>query len=263
LAEEYWNVAYQCEAKEIWEEALLHSLKLVSVDAEFDVGVRLRVPFILLFLNRDDEAYAYIRYWFKEGIPNQISRPYSVEPNCRYLDMFQQSTISKEPEMYLPYLVALAIIKMRVIAFHEAVLRTMDFAFEQTGVKRISEVQPVVREMLLGGKIDIASQRNQLHQIFDRIHNERAIHGDEEEPTMIEALLHNKRISETIDIFDLDDMLEQLYGCPERLKPTLRSSLRAVYRIPGAQAMLQSYTDCKAALKRKRKSDGSKPKAKR
>ena len=63
----------------------------------------------------------------------------------------------------LPYLVALAIIKMRIIASHDAILPELDFVFQQTEYKQIQEVKLTVQQILVGS--DIAGQREQLTRI--------------------------------------------------------------------------------------------------
>ena len=63
LANSYWNAAYDCDVKEVWEKALFHCLELLRLGNTYRSEVRFRVPFFLLYLNRDDDAFAFTRYW--------------------------------------------------------------------------------------------------------------------------------------------------------------------------------------------------------
>jgi hypothetical protein len=62
LADSYWHAAYDSEIKEVWEMALFHYLELLRLDDLVGFETTYRVPFILLYLNRDDDAYAFIRH---------------------------------------------------------------------------------------------------------------------------------------------------------------------------------------------------------
>ena len=97
LVDMYWNTAYECDIQQVWNEALFHCDKLMKVDADYDLPTRIRVPFILLYLNRDDEAYAFFRAVRNERAID-TSQPCLVEPNCRYLDLFKEIANSEEEE---------------------------------------------------------------------------------------------------------------------------------------------------------------------
>jgi hypothetical protein len=66
LANTYWIAAYDSEVKEVWEKSLSHYLEILRLDVSDPSFVRFRVPFILLYINRDNEAYSFIRYWLSE-----------------------------------------------------------------------------------------------------------------------------------------------------------------------------------------------------
>lgn len=94
--------------KEVWEKALFHCDKVVTVMADYDLSPRVRVPFILLYLNRHGEAYSELLSWHRPSICG--GRSYPVEPNCRYRDISSNEfTPWQDQDQTLPYLLGLAI----------------------------------------------------------------------------------------------------------------------------------------------------------
>jgi hypothetical protein len=229
LAIIFWHSAYECEIKQVWEAALFHCEKAIKVRADYNLEVRVQIPFILLYLNRDDEAYAYIRYWFQEGIHGR-SRPYPIETKCRFLDIFEENIKADMGNLRLPLFVALAIIKMRIIASHNSISRSVDIAFEQAEMKQILEVRSVVQDMLLDSDIDVLDQSRQLYRIFEEI--------DHEEPFLLDSMLEAEQFSEIRDCSFLD---EALTSALPSLKVALLHSLRCLFRVPGAGALLWNF----------------------
>lgn len=243
LANSYWNAAYEWEVREIWEKSLFYYLELLRVDVAHQCETRFRVPFILLYLNRDDDAYCFIRYWLNFGgedddeilARHARSREgdwlYPVERNCRYNDLLEECPKEDELKFTLPYMVVLAIIKLRILASHDAIARTLDFVFLQTEGRRIQEVRPMVHEILAGS--DAATQRQQLNRILDRIQ-----HG---EPSIFRAILEYEHISETSRAADLyDTFRSQSFSLNDFI---LLNGLRSFCRVPGATDILRVSTE--------------------
>ncbi|GAX29229.1 hypothetical protein FisN_28Lh057 [Fistulifera solaris] len=242
LASMYWDAAYESEVREVCLRAHFHCVELMKFDAAFDVTTRIRLPFILLYLNRDDEAYAFIRYWLKvedytdpvydkgkswHGRSEGGDLPIPCEPNCRFNDIFEECTKLDELTLLAPCLMVLIIIKLRIIATHEAVSAVLRYTFAETACKRIQQVGPVVHEMLAGG--DVSIQRQQLEQLFDKM--------EVDHPSIIDDLLECEFISERREALDLDeDFLEQY---PFPINITLANGLRLFYRVPGAGDILR------------------------
>ncbi|GAX29232.1 hypothetical protein FisN_28Lu091 [Fistulifera solaris] len=115
LADDLWDVAYDFGVKEVWEKSRFHYQELLRLDAKSPVLLRYRLPYILLYLNRDDEAFSYIRYWLnfdkldEEEIltRHRQSREgewlYPIEPNCRFLDIFQECPPIKNQREAAPF----------------------------------------------------------------------------------------------------------------------------------------------------------------
>ncbi|GAX21174.1 hypothetical protein FisN_14Hu385 [Fistulifera solaris] len=229
------DVAYDYEVKEVWEMALNHFLELVRLDPEYHCEVGYYVPLALLYLNRDDDAYAFVRYVINvENLDSNeiLSRHarsregdwvYPVEMNCRYSDIFKEYPDMDWDGVEDPYLLALIIIKLRIVAYHDDTARGLSVAFDATYAKRIQEAEPIVREMLLCN--DIASQRRQLDMLLDNF-----------DPRSLSALygfrLYERERSSAwkkasnLHPFPIDVML--FYGA------------RVLFRVPGAVDVLRS-----------------------
>ena len=230
LADAYWDAGYDFEVKEVWEKSLSHYLEFLRLDARCPRQIRFRLPYILLYLNRGDEAYSFIRCWLKfdDFDDNEIfSRHarskegdwiYPIEPNCRYHDIYEECRNIQDLPEAAPYMVALAIIKMRIVASNDAVSQLLDFVFKETDAKRIQEVQPLVQAMLVGSSA--ANQRQQLDRLFERMH-----------PFTLTAL-HN--YEEVFFIYPSVGLKEVTEHYPFPINLTLVTGLRAFFRVPGA-----------------------------
>lgn len=240
LAASYWEAAYDFEVKEVWEKALFHYLELLRLDVTYRCVVRFRVPFILLYLNRDDDAYAFIRYWLRFDeldydevlLRHASSREgdwlYPVELNCRYLDIFKEcANMEGKEEVSGPYLVALAIIKLRIIASHAAISRTVDFALMKTDAHRIQEIRSIVQEMLVGS--DAASQCQQVNELLNNVH-----------PLTLDAMHAFEEISELEQASELEELI---HFHPFPISITLWNGVRAFFRVPGAADILRLRTE--------------------
>jgi hypothetical protein len=77
LAESYFQAAYEVEIKAVWEKALFHSLEILRIDATDLLDVHRTTPFLLLYLNRDDDAFDFIRFTIRSvnaGMPEIKTR---------------------------------------------------------------------------------------------------------------------------------------------------------------------------------------------
>jgi tetratricopeptide (TPR) repeat protein len=239
LAHSYWDVAYEYEIKELWEKALFHYLEILRLDPSYDCEIHFRISFTLLYLNRDDDAFAFIRYWLKfENLRRDeiISRHaqaaegdlfFPVERECRYLDIFKECPNRSPIGVDEPYLVALIIIKLRIVAAHDTLSRTLDFAFNETVANRIQEVRPIVQEML-GCCRDITHQRKQLDTLLDAIdHN----------------VLHAMHDFEELAGFERFSALQEITRFhPYPINVTIMNGVRSFFRVPGSSDLLTDRT---------------------
>ena len=240
LSNWYCIVAHQSGVKEVWEKALFHILEHLRLGAIDQMEARWRAPFLLLSLNRDDDAYAFIRFWvtlmvavtvnliamFEKHVNSKEGDwIYPREENCRYLDIFQDIFSTQNPqEVELPFLVALAIIKLRIVAAHDAALQSVDLAMEGTG-QRIQEVQPALKDMLFCEHVDVESQRQQVNRLLDAIHLQN--------PSMLPALINPGPLTAQ------PPPAVYTPGQPSEAYRTLIDCKATLNRIPGAIDLLE------------------------
>jgi hypothetical protein len=239
LSDLYWQAAYQCEVKEVWEKALYHLLEHLRLGAIDTKGARARVPFVLLALNRDDEALTFIQYWVQvdlatEDDPEIIFRAHEntkegdwiygpVEKDGRYLDIFQVVSDADPNEVEVPFLVALAIMKLRIVAAYDTAIQSLRLAMTGTA-GRVHEVQSAIQDMLIRG--DLQSQWEQLIRLLDAI--------DHLNPSMLPAILNPK------PLFQQPPPTQIMPGHPSEAFRTLMDCRRCFYRVPGAAALLRN-----------------------
>ena len=178
LADAYFCIAYDCEVKEVWETALFHYLEHLRLGANDRLGARRRVPFILLYLNRDDDANNFVRYWVPMAKEARVEEGalfrahantqegdwiYPCETDCRYRDIFQQYP-GVDPNQ-----VALLIIKFRSFMAHCATVDLIELAMEESTGRRIQEVDFAITAMLIREDIDFENQLEQIYRLMDAL----------------------------------------------------------------------------------------------
>jgi hypothetical protein len=168
-----YHLAYWTETVELWEKVLGHYQELLRLSSSDNLGERLRFPFILLYLNRDDDAYSFCRYWLNWEEDEERERKhreshegdwlYLREEGCRYLDIFEQCPNADPKYMDLAFLVAICIIKLRLVAaYDDARKRGKIMSDEET--KKIE------------------SNRQQIQRLMDQI--------DENNPSMLPSIIN-------------------------------------------------------------------------
>ena len=125
-----------------------------------------------------------------------------------------------------PYLVTLALIKLRIIASHDAISRTIDFAFKKTNLTRIQEEQSLVQDMLVSN--GISSQREQVDRLLENA-NPITLY------TMynFEGTFERERSPAWTD-------LTNVHPCPWPINFMLSNGVRAFFRVPGAADVLRA-----------------------
>ena len=241
LADCYWRAAFECEIKQVWEKALFHLLEHLRQGALDQYAARSRVPFILLSLNRDDDAYTFIKYWVQIHIASRkdadviyhahentevgdwIYPP--VEKDCRYLDLFDEIPNADPQEVEVHFLVALVIMKLRIVAVHNSAVQSLDLAMKGTSGRRIQEVQPTIQEMLVRDDVNVDRQWEQVVLLLDTIHRLN--------PSMLPAILNPK------PLLDQPMPTECILGQPSEAYRTVVDCRRCFYRVPSASTVLE------------------------
>ena len=196
--ESYMRAACATEIKDVGEKALFHALELLRLDATESKNVRYTTPFILLNVQRDDDAFDFIRFMMNlngasEDVAVELLRRheesqegnwmYPREKNCRFLDAFEECPHVDDCFVTLAYLVALIIVKLRIVAAYDATRRAIDSAFETSGGQSIQEVHNILKDMLIDESlVNIDSQRQQVERLVNAIHRNN--------PSMLPAILN-------------------------------------------------------------------------
>jgi hypothetical protein len=246
LADLYWIAAYDSEVKDVWEKALFHYLEILRLDVSDPSNVRFRVPFILLYLNRNDEAYAFIQYCLseKEDIRELVQRHqqthegdrlYAIEPNCRYRDIFRECPMLAAKSLTAPLLLALAIIKMRIVESHDCIMPAVESALKETECERIQEVRSVIQEMIVERNYNLSNQEQQRDRLLARI-----------DPYLFQSMQAFERTALPGNCSKLEEVTR--YN-PVPANVALWNGLRAFFRVPGAANIL-GERGCKSVTSR-------------
>ena len=218
LAERIYHLAYWEETVELWEKVLGHYQELMRLSSSDNLGVRYKFPFVLLYLNRDDDAYSFCRYWINWDDEDHDEREqkhleskendwlYPKEEGCRYLDIFEESPNVNPKDMNLSFLVALCIIKLRLVAAYDAK--------KQGGANNMSDEESA----------KIESNRRQIQRLMDQIHKNN--------PSMLPSLINPMPLkSQPLPDFHSPGHATEAYL-------VLNSANRAWIRVPGAEDLL-------------------------
>lgn len=236
----YWFAAQESKVKQVWEKALFYLLENLRLGATDNLGSRLRVPFVLLLLNRDDDSYCFIRYWneidsdlnvaLEQMYRNSLNTKegewiYARERDCRYVDMFEHYSNQELLKVERPFLVAMVIIQLRIVAAHEAAIQSLELALSGTAGQRIQEVRLAIQEMLVRPDVNVTRLRQQVHRMLDAIHLLN--------PSMLPALINPR------PILDQPPPPRIVRGHPSEIYRTIRECWRCFQQVPGALEMLQ------------------------
>jgi hypothetical protein len=238
LIDTYETAALEVKIREVCEKALFHALAVLRLDAGDGIETRYVTPFILLNLHRDDDAFDFIRYWMK--ITGQETTEefwirlqtqegewtYQREKNCRFLDIYQEVPTANEHNVPLAFLMAILIIKLRIVATYDATCRSIDLAFQTTGGRHIHMIQNAVKDILLGDRVKmIENQRQQVERLINVIHdNNRYIFS---------------LIVDPVPQITLVAPSDRIRGRPSEAEFVLRYCIRCNSRIPGVMEMLE------------------------
>lgn len=244
LVESYFHAASAVDVKEVWEKALYHALVQLREAITDPRGMIYVTPFILLNLNRDDEAYDLVRYWVSvycvwttRPMTEIMSRHveskegeffYPRTKNGRYQDLFEEYPAAvDEQDMLMVFLVTLLIIKLRIVAAYDAACASLDLVFhETTGGRLIQEVRCTVADMIIDERlVNIDSQRRQIDQLVEII--------DRRNPTTLPAILN------PLPLISQRQPATDVRGEPSEAYEIVTYSYRCFARIPGARKMLE------------------------
>jgi hypothetical protein len=235
----YSDIALRYETKNAWEAVVEHYQEILRLCELDNLVLRFRFPFLLLHLNRDDDAFDFCRDWCIEVDPEErellhINSQegdwiYGHEKDCRYLEIFEECPDERPHSMCLPLLVAVAVIKMRIVATHDARKKSLELFQLTSSGEKLSPVQSVITSILEGDdtfRAKMEDQRAQLNRLLDQIHLNN--------PTMLSALLN------PYPLLEQGDPDELVIGDPSEVYFILRDAYDLWHRIPGAKEQLEA-----------------------
>jgi hypothetical protein len=229
------HLAVEAESLEVRSavaDLYMESLRLNANDTN---GLRYGFPIALLRVNRDDDAYCFCRYWLtktdEEDRQRRVSSNegdwiYPREKDSRYKDIFAECGNAEET-IELRSLVSLAIIKMRLVAVHEARAKAID-AMASSDVAIGKEELEKERLRIMGSaevEQTLSDQRRQLDKVLDLIHRRNEY--------LIPALLYPDPLME------MNTMNVPRSGTPEEARAMLPYCHSVWKAIPGTDDYLE------------------------
>ncbi len=120
LANELCKIGSEENCKESYEAALSHYLELLRLSPTDNLGLRFKVPFVLLNLNRDQDSYDFVKWWLTVD-PNRVNIILSCSREGDWPYMTNQNMLEdlskalKKRSTGPHFAAALALIKSRLI----------------------------------------------------------------------------------------------------------------------------------------------------
>ena len=200
-----------------------------------------QTPFVLLYLNRDDDCFSFIRYWvIEDGNDDGTAREqlhansqpgdwlYGHHPGCRFQDMRKFF-----PDQYLPkfvslyFVVALMVIKMRIIAQHNARTRILGvFTMAKFGRGLPKPIRAYIGSFHTYDAALISAQKQQLDALLAYIHAAN--------PVMLPSLVNPPKSRGSPSQFEQSGHLSEA-------RDVFNASSRCVARVPDAHKRIQVF----------------------
>lgn len=243
LANELYDFACQANPPQLhyWNCMLEHYQEMLRLCMSDNLGLRSRFPFLLLEMNRDDDAANFVIYWLnqqrsddEDSHDETVSRHenssegewiYPKVIDARFINILEPFMYENTKYIDLSMLVAAACIKMRLVAIEMSQEQTMKaFNSSKLGVQA-SPVNHIVESMLPASDKRLKGQRYQLDKLLDIIHQNN--------PAVLPALLNP------------DPLLNQprpgSYGLGDASEAyfVVENAVRIWNRIPGASQILE------------------------
>lgn len=204
------HVAHFTNSKRAWLASNETSMELLRLCRRDTFGARFLAPFQLLHLNRDDECYAFCKHWiifsnysssdefndYREELHRNSNKGDFLFPGnetlvnglihidknkiypmkgCRFNDIKEIFPLDRHPRSnwsQITCIVAMCLIKMRIIAIAEASKRMISEFKSTDGGKMIEQVEIILEDFVVGPELqhaDIQSQKAMLFRLFDII----------------------------------------------------------------------------------------------
>ncbi|KAI0563653.1 hypothetical protein FGB62_36g116 [Gracilaria domingensis] len=235
-------MAHWYEVAPLLEKVLKHRLELLRLIVSDNLGVRDVVPFTLLRLNQDARCAAFITHWVRRMCANgsdEVSIDALHEQSAEgdwlygsadcYDDVLETVPDADPGDVSIAMLIALCIIKLRIIAKYEVDRRQMD-AFEATSAARQLNDDSTQRitHSVMGAERQaerVAAQERLVERYLDIVH--------ERNPTMLPSIINPGPLK------SCDAPPYYTPGKPSEAYYVLRGCNRLFVRVPGAEERLK------------------------
>ena len=182
LTKKQMSFALMSNMLKMWELCLNNSLELLRLSRNDNMGVRYCVPFLLLRVNRDDDAFSFCKYWIldiKVGIDTE--KHYQSKKGDWLYERKKNIRFDKIDEKYFEsmstaFALAMCLIKIRLVDYTRKVQKEIeDIGLETNGVGSIVQ-------SFMHTKVDLVYENKTVERLLDYIHKSN--------PTVLPAILN-------------------------------------------------------------------------
>ena len=210
-------IANKIETKSSLESALKHQLDMLRLCPSDNIGVHVGIPKTFLALNRDDDCLRWIKFWIFKSEGEDTEDWVNDTTTDRYGDPLENK---QRLRISLSHLVALSVVKMRIVAAYEAHVKV---------AKDILPFDDLIRENIVKMSVcdDIERQKALRKKYLRMVHK------------------HNKHMLP--GLLDFDPLEEPGFteypskGNMSEAGMTMNLYYRDFFRIPGAQDCINDF----------------------
>lgn len=176
------EVAETYEVRPLLEIIANHRLELMRLIGCDELEQRYVVPFTLLSVNRDDDCYGFVKYWISLIIAGSYSpRMHQRSSRGHWIYLKDQDMTEdvldvlkpNAPGIPLPFVAALCIIKLRIIAAHDARVKHFEIFSQSQGGRLLGDSLTHVRAAYVGDQAErkmIQRQEKHLKRYLQLMH---------------------------------------------------------------------------------------------
>lgn len=234
------TIAQKLETRDAWTIVLNQHWDLLHLVGGANVGIQKSTPFLMLRLNQDDDAYCYCRHAMSVDWSDSSEEDFetaTIRSNSNK-DRFRDVVADLGGEQNwnrnfsdISFVVALVVIKMRLVAVYESMLEEIHAFGATSGSHMVDpDGQAEVRRSLLGPAEDefkLADQRRQLSFLLHAVHARNA--------SIVPAFLNPE------PMLSVPTVDEPPPGSPLEARVVWNFAMELWHDIPGANRFLRTF----------------------